>query len=117
MSMVCAGWSAMRALKRSMKALNSGERMPMTRPGLVQNCPQPSTTEAASSAATCSPRAFSASGRRITGLMLLISANTGIGCGRAAAMSHSARPPCREPVKPTAWIAGCLTRSAPTALP
>jgi hypothetical protein len=39
-------------------------------------------------------------GSTITGLMLDISANTGIGCGRAAAMSHSALPPLSEPVKP-----------------
>ncbi|MNE41693.1 hypothetical protein D3C80_1357750 [compost metagenome] len=89
----------------------------MTSPGLVQNCPQPSTTEAASSRAICSPRLASACGSTSTGLMLLISANTGIGCGRAAAMSHSARPPLSEPVKPTAWIAGCLTSASPTPAP
>ncbi|MNG17813.1 hypothetical protein D3C84_1018290 [compost metagenome] len=91
--------------------------MPITRPGLVQNWPQPMTTEAASSLATLAPRCLSASGSTRTGLMLDISANTGIGCGLAAAMSHSARPPLSEPVKPTAWIAGCLTSASPTPAP
>ncbi|MOA56132.1 hypothetical protein D3C78_1800570 [compost metagenome] len=76
--------------------------MPMINPGLVQNCPQPCTTEAVSCVATASPRWAMAAGSSNTGLMLLISANTGIGCGRAAAMSHKARPPLSEPVKPTA---------------
>ena len=46
--------------------------------------------------------ALSASGSRYTGLMLLISAYTGIGTGRLLATFISARPPAREPVKPTA---------------
>ncbi|AID73433.1 hypothetical protein OU9_02239 [Pseudomonas aeruginosa PAO1H2O] len=89
----------------------------MTSPGLVQNWPQPSTTEALSSSATASPRFFSAAGSSTTGLMLLISANTGIGCARAAAMSQRARPPFSEPVKPTAWIAGWRTSRSPTPPP
>ncbi|MNY59281.1 hypothetical protein D3C86_1957110 [compost metagenome] len=74
----------------------------MTKPGLVQNWPQPSVTAPASCAAICSPRTASASGNRNTGLMLDISANTGIGCGRVAAMWLRALPPLSEPVKPTA---------------
>ena len=89
----------------------------MTRPGLVQNWPQPCTTESASSRAIFSPRASRAAGSISTGLIELISANTGMGCGRAAAMSHRARPPFSEPVKPTAWIAGCLTSHSPTPPP
>ncbi|MOA14058.1 hypothetical protein D3C78_1341380 [compost metagenome] len=89
----------------------------MTNPGLVQNCPQPSVTDAANCAAICSPRTASASGSRNTGLMLDISANTGIGCGRVAAMWLRALPPLSEPVKPTAWIAGCLTSASPTPPP
>lgn len=60
------------------------------------------TFESAKSCAIFSPRFFKASGNISIGLILLISANTGIGCGRAAAISHKARPPRNEPVKPTA---------------
>ncbi|MNI42820.1 hypothetical protein D3C73_971250 [compost metagenome] len=115
--MVCAGCSAISPTSEAVKALKAGERIPITRPGLVQNWPQPCTTEAASSLAIFSPRSCKASGNITTGLMLLISANTGIGCARAAAMSHNARPPLSEPVKPTAWIAGCLTSASPTPAP
>jgi hypothetical protein len=44
-----------------------------------------------------------------------ISAKTGIGCARRAAASKSALPPRKEPVKPIAWIAGCVTSAWPTA--
>ena len=115
--MVCAGCSPSVAAKCATNAENCGERSPITSPGLVQNCPQPITTDAASSVAIFSLRTCSACGSTSTGLMLLISANTGIGCARAAAMSHSARPPLSEPVKPTAWIAGCLTSASPTPAP
>ena len=52
-----------------------------------------------------------------TGLVLLISANTGMGSGRAAATSISALPPFRDPVNPTAFTSGCLTSAMPTLLP
>ncbi|MNE31609.1 hypothetical protein D3C80_1251850 [compost metagenome] len=32
-------------------------------------------------------------------------------------MSHRARPPLSEPVKPTAWMPGCLTNASPTPAP
>ena len=38
----------------------------------------------------------------VAGLRMRVVMNTGIGCGLAAAMSHRARPPFSEPVKPTA---------------
>ncbi|MNL51887.1 hypothetical protein D3C87_1750230 [compost metagenome] len=83
----------------------------MIRPGLVQNWPQPRLIEAVSASAICPPRTFNASGSRITGLMLDISANTGIGCGRAAARSNKARPPFSEPVNPTALMPSALTNA------
>ncbi len=81
----------------------------------MQNCPQPSVTEAASAAAIASPRVASASGRTKSGLAEPISAKTGIGCGRCAAASRRARPARNEPVKPTAWTAGWATSAWPTA--
>ena len=81
----------------------------------MQNCPQPRVTDAASAFAISSPRVASASGRTKTGLAEPISAKTGIGCSRRAAASKRARPPRKEPVKPTAWIAGCVTSAWPTA--
>ena len=47
--------------------------------------------------------------------MLLISAYTGIGSGRSLAIFINARPPAREPVKPTARMRGCATSAAPSA--
>ncbi|MCY1232252.1 hypothetical protein D9M72_447330 [compost metagenome] len=64
-----------------------------------------------------SARLASALGNSSTGLMLLISANTGIGAGRAAAIAISAVPPAREPVKPTARMRGSATRPWPTSRP
>ena len=49
--------------------------------------------------------------------MLLISAYTGIGSGRLLAMATNARPPCRDPVNPTALIAGCATSASPRVRP
>jgi hypothetical protein len=49
--------------------------------------------------------------------MLLISAKTGIGCGRDAAASKSARPAACDPVKPTAAVAAWRTISIPMVAP
>src|SRR5690606_27212608 len=85
-------------------------------PGLVQNCPVPSVAELTKPSAIASPRARIASGRMKVGFTLPISAYTGIGLGRAAAVSYNARPPRSDPVKPTASIAGCCTNACPTSL-
>ncbi len=50
-------------------------------------------------------------------MMLLISAYTGIGAGRAAAAAAIASPPEREPVKPTARTRGSPTSVVPSSLP
>ena len=86
-------------------------------PGFVQNWPTPSVIDAAKPRAISSVRVASASGSRKTGLRLLISANTGIGSGRAAAASQSARPAAWEPVNPTARAAGCVTSAVPITRP
>ena len=49
--------------------------------------------------------------------MLLISAYTGIGSGRWAAARTSAMPPWREPVKPTALMAGLVAKAWPMVRP
>ncbi|MNL32951.1 hypothetical protein D3C87_1548350 [compost metagenome] len=49
--------------------------------------------------------------------MLLISAYTGMGSRRWLAMLTSARPPWREPVNPTALMAGCATSASPMVRP
>ena len=100
LSIVCAGLAPIISVRLLMSWLNSADLIPKIKPGLVQNWPQPKTTESAKSCAIFH-HVFKASGNINIGLMLLISANTGIGCGRAAAMSHKARPPRNEPVKPT----------------
>ncbi len=41
----------------------------------------------------------------------------GIGTGRAAAASNSARPPRTDPVKPAAATSGCLISSTPASKP
>jgi hypothetical protein len=96
-------------------ASSPGPSSQTTRPGLVQNCPIASVADAASCVAICGPRVAEACGSTTTGFIEPISANTGIGFGRAAARSHRARPPTSEPVKPTAVIAGCCTSRAPVA--
>ena len=83
----------------------------------MQNWPTPIVSEAAKPLAMAAPRAARACGSTNTGLMLLISAYTGIGCGRSAATFIRAMPPEREPVKPTAWMAGCATSAWPMPLP
>ena len=49
--------------------------------------------------------------------MELISAYTGIGSGRAAAVAISAVPPPREPVNPTALMRGSDTSAWPMLAP
>ncbi|MCY1235778.1 hypothetical protein D9M72_484070 [compost metagenome] len=116
-SMVAAGLPCSASSAAARNLSSAGPSMPITRPGLVQNWPTPSTSESTSWRPISSPRASSAAGSRNTGLMLLISAYTGIGCGRALAVRINAMPPAREPVKPTAWIAGFETSAVPMTLP
>ncbi len=49
--------------------------------------------------------------------MALISANTGMGSGLAAARSMRALPPEYEPVNPMAFISGAVTTVLPTVRP
>jgi hypothetical protein len=79
-------------------------------PGLVQNWPAPMVSDPAHPLAIASPRALTASGSRNIGLTEPSSPKNGIGSGRWAQRSYSARPPASEPVKPTALISGCWTR-------
>ena len=116
-SIDAAGAAVTAAITASRNASTSGPSTANTSPGFVQNCPTPSVIEATNPCPIASAREASAPGRRNTGLMLLISANTGIGSGRAAAASHSARPATREPVKPTPQVAGCCTIAIPITLP
>ncbi len=51
----------------------------MIKPGFVQNWPTPNVMEAAYIFATSAADCFNFSGNKKTGLILLISANTGIG--------------------------------------
>src|SRR5699024_4265453 len=67
-----------------------------------------------SASALASP---SAPGRTNTGLTALISAYTGIGVGRCLAVWNKAIPPLREPVKPTAVMAGSESKRRPTLAP
>ncbi len=59
----------------------------------------------------CTARAANAQGNTKTGLIELISAYTGIGFARVWQTRTSARPPVREPMKPTA-ITPSSARSA-----
>ena len=68
-----------------MNESKSGPRIPNANPGFVQNCPTPSVTDFAMLCATAAPRDFNAPGKTKTGLMLPISAKSGIGTVRAAA--------------------------------
>src|SRR6187397_1896345 len=90
--------SATAAAAAATKASSPGLSAARTRPGLVQNSPEPRVSEP-TNAAPSSARAF---GNGKTGLIELISAYTGIGSGRAAAARTIADPPERDPVKPTA---------------
>src|SRR5262245_26159442 len=74
-------------------------------------------TEARKPSAIREPRSRRASGRIKIGFRLLISAKTGIGSGRAAAVSNRDRPAVLEPVKPTARVMGWLTNAKPIILP
>ena len=63
-----------------------------------------------------SARSPSAPGSTNTGLTLPISAYTGIGSGRLAPASNSARPAVRLPVKATALVSGCRTNATAMSL-
>ncbi|MNG89125.1 hypothetical protein D3C79_479800 [compost metagenome] len=116
-SMVCAAAWRTCSLAASMKRCNAGPWRAITRPGLVQNWPAPWVSEATKPCASASARVCRAVSNRNTGLIELISAYTGIGSGRAWAAWHSAMPPLREPVKPTALMRGSLTSAMPTSRP
>lgn len=88
-----------------------------TKPGLVQNCPAPMLIELPRPAPICSARSAAAASVTTTGLSEPSSPWKGIGAGRAAAASNSARPPRIEPVKPAAETSGCLTSSTPASKP
>ncbi|MNN27414.1 hypothetical protein D3C81_1409490 [compost metagenome] len=116
-SMLCAPMRARLDAAASRNRSRPSLSTASTRPGLVQNWPAPSVSEPAKAVPMASARLASALGNSSTGLMLLISANTGIGAGRAAAIAISAVPPAREPVKPTARMRGSATRPWPTSRP
>src|SRR6478672_7373650 len=97
-----------------MNCCRSSPSMPKIKPGLVQNCPTPNVIEPAYNLATSEGDCFSFSGNRNTGFTLPISENTGMGSLRWFAQSNRALPPKYEPVKPTAFVCGCVTRAFPT---
>ena len=73
-SMVRAALLDSAAVAERRNASRSGQSTATTRPGLVQNCPAPITSEPTKSLPIFSPRAFKAAGSRNSGLTLLISA-------------------------------------------
>ena len=91
--------------------------MTTTTPGFVQNCPAPIVSDAAHPAPISAPRAEAAAGSTKTGLIDPSSPKNGMGSGRCAHRSNSARPPRSDPVKPTALISGCCTSACPTSSP
>ena len=91
--------------------------IPIINPGFVQNCPAPPVIESANCVDHLSKSECKALGKIITGLILPISAKTGIGSSLFAAMSYNARPPWILPVKPTPFTCLCATNCAPTVLP
>ena len=101
-------------LVKKRKALRAGRK---TMPGLVQNWPAPRVKEPKRLWASAAGPLRSAPGRMKTGLPLDISVKQGMGSGRAAARSMSARPARSEPVKATARMSGCLTSAAPISKP
>ena len=74
------------------KASSSGPSTAKTRPGLVHSWPTPTVRESTYAWASPAGSAARAPGSRKTGLMLDISAYTGIGTGRAAAACMRATP-------------------------
>ena len=72
-------------------------------------------SESAQPFAISPPRAATACGNRNIGFTLPSSPKNGIGSGRAAQRSKSARPPPSEPVKPTARISGWVTSAWPVS--
>ncbi len=73
-SMVCGTLSRIAAAAASAKASRSEPAIPISRPGLVQNCPAPSVSDWTKPAARDALRARRAPGRSTTGLTALISA-------------------------------------------
>jgi len=114
-SITCAPVADSAATAASANASASAPSITTAIPGLVQNCPAPSVSDPAQPRAISPPRALSAAGRRNIGLTEPSSPKNGIGSGRAAQRSNSARPPASEPVKPTARISGCVTSASPTS--
>src|SRR5690349_7983044 len=107
--------TASRAAPR--KVSRPGPSMAITKPGLVQNCPEPIVSDATNAAPRAAPRDVKAPSSRNTGLIELISAYTGIGSGRLAAAATRAVPAVRDPVKPTALIRGSVTSATPSSGP
>ncbi len=83
----------------------------------MQNCPDPKVIEPAYVFAISACLFSNAFGKIITGLILPISAKTGIGSSLFAAKSNKALPPRILPVKPTAFTFGCETNCCPTSIP
>src|SRR5258708_13164160 len=104
-----------RATAAAMKRAPTGESMRNTSPGLVQNCPTPSVNDAQNSSASMSARLSNASGHSTLGFTLLISAYTGIGTGRSAAIRVSANPAVLEPATPTSLIPASATSPPPSS--
>ncbi len=73
-SMVVAAASVSASPAAATKRSSASPAMPMTRPGLVQNWPEPMVSDWTKAGASVSPRAASAAGISTTGLMLDISA-------------------------------------------
>ena len=117
MSSTVGSVAASRAATSEANASPAAPAGTKTTPGFVHSWPPKLATEAVSPSAIASARASSAASVTTRGLTLPISANTGIGAGRAAARSYNARPPASEPVKPTAAIPGSSTRVSPTSAP
>ena len=84
-----------------------------TRPGLVQNCPEPSVKEPTNPSAISSIRVAAAALVTTTGFTVDISAYVGMTVCRSFAMRHSARPAACEPVKARAATRSSRTRATP----
>ena len=69
-----AGDRASASRAAAMNASRPGPSTAMTRPGLVQNCPEPSVSEPTNARPRSAPRLASAPSSRNTGLIELISA-------------------------------------------
>ena len=86
--------------------------------GPADNWPVPSVTESTRPWAIARDAAPSAPGNRNTGLMLLdLCVDRDRHLARSGKRDHVVSWSPREPVKPTAWIAGCRTSALPTVPP